>query len=252
MLSKEVATPTRVMATPGTIERQRAASGRRASARIRLNLDVAASTGGEETRALVHDLSASGVLIETDAALSLGSELIVALPEAGDVPAKVVWQSERLFGCRFDRPLRRAALGAAQLRNPLPRDLGLAEQSGEPDATERLSEKLLRLRQERGLSRSEVAARTGVSTPTIWAWEVGKTKPRNSNLLALANALGTTESELRVGRERRIANSADEVENHVGGESDSKRLRSFLDEKRVQVAEMFGVEANKVRIVIEF
>jgi transcriptional regulator with XRE-family HTH domain len=240
------------MARPGTIERQRAADRRRASARIRLNLDVAASARGEETRALIHDLSSSGVLIETDAALSLGSELIVALPEAGDVPAKVVWQSEKLFGCRFDRALGRAALGAAQLRNPLPRDLGLAERSGETAAPQSLPEKLLRLRQERGLSRSEVAARTGVSTPTIWAWEVGKTRPREQNLLALANALGTTESELRAGGERREAHSPDDIESQLGGANESKRLRNFLDEKRVQVAEMFGVEANKVKIVIEF
>src|SRR3546814_11909622 len=51
------------------------------------------------------------------------------------------------------RPLARAALSAAQLRNPLPQDV---DPAGVAADSEMLAGRLLRLRQERGLSRVEI------------------------------------------------------------------------------------------------
>src|SRR3546814_10277212 len=82
--------------------------------------------------------------------------------------ATIVWRSEALAGCRFDRPLARAALSAAQLRNPLPQDV---DPAGVAAGSEMLADRLRRLRQERGLSRVELSNRTGFSKPSIWAWE---------------------------------------------------------------------------------
>src|SRR3546814_5082410 len=62
-----------------------------------------------------------------------------------------------------------------------------------------LAGRLLRLRQERGLSRVELSNRTGFSKPSIWAWESGRTMPRRSNLIALADAFGISERELFAG-----------------------------------------------------
>src|SRR3546814_9635109 len=49
--------------------------------------------------------------------LEVGDELLVDLPEAGEVTAVVAWNSGRLFGCRFEREISQAALSAAQLRS---------------------------------------------------------------------------------------------------------------------------------------
>ena len=79
---------------------------RRSSERFTLNL---VAEGGDESgvgySVLIHNLSASGILIETDAELEVGRRLRIALPEAEEVVATVVWNSEQLFGCRFDAPL---------------------------------------------------------------------------------------------------------------------------------------------------
>jgi hypothetical protein len=69
---------------------------------------------------LIHDLSAAGLLVQTDDPPSVGEKLHVVLPEQGRFPAKVVWSSGGFVGCRFDRPLPRAALSAALLRGVLP------------------------------------------------------------------------------------------------------------------------------------
>src|SRR3546814_2254828 len=92
------------------------------------------------------------MLIETSSDLDIGQRIAVTLPEAPDCTATIVWRSEALAGCRFDRPLARAALSAAQLRNPLPQDV---DPAGVAADSEMLAERLRRLRQERGLSRSE-------------------------------------------------------------------------------------------------
>ena len=246
------------MPIQGTIERQRSPHGRRASARLRLNLEVAGgAVAGEGTKVLIHNLSSTGLLMETEADLAPGNKVVVALPEAGDVAATVVWQSESLFGCRFDQPLGRAALGAAQLRNPLPRDLQPAERLAEPDPHELLPERLLRLREERSLSRAELAARTGMSAPSIWAWETGKTIPRRNSLRALAAAFGLSEPELIGDAEAQAANSSGETKSraqrawtHVA--TSSRQLQDLLDHERKEIADLFGVETDKVKIIVEF
>jgi hypothetical protein len=69
---------------------------------------------------MIHDLSSTGLLVQTDDPPAIGERLHVVLPEQGRFPAKVVWSSGRFVGCKFDRPLPRAALSAALLRGVLP------------------------------------------------------------------------------------------------------------------------------------
>jgi hypothetical protein len=79
--------------------------------------------------ALVHNLSEMGLLIETSDDLTLGEIIQIDLPEACARAAKVVWQSDQLFGCQFEMPIARAAVSAALLRSP-PCDL--AEPAASP------------------------------------------------------------------------------------------------------------------------
>jgi len=51
-------------------------------------------------------------------------------------------------------------------------------------------EVLRRLREERGLTRAELEARSGVDRDTIYAWESGRRTPSARRLAQVARALG--------------------------------------------------------------
>jgi len=186
------------------IEKQQVAGTARGALRMQLRFGVPGSADGiPDMVVIIHNMSATGMLIETASDLAIDQRIIVALPEAPDCAATVVWRSERLAGCRFDRPLSRAVLGAAKLRNPLPPDFDPAAATVDPAETVGsalfLSERLLRLRREHGLSRAALSARTGLSRPSIWAWETGRAVPRQSSLAALAQAFGISAREIVTG-----------------------------------------------------
>nr|WP_272916565.1 helix-turn-helix transcriptional regulator [Tsuneonella aeria] len=129
-----------------------------------------------------------------------------------------------MYGCRFDQPLGAAALAAAQLR-------GEASGTPAPDTLpEDFGQRLHRLRRERGLSLADIANRLGVSKPTVWAWEHGKSRPADRRLSALAEALGVTPGGL---------------------EPSPSGSPEILDGSRRRIAEAYGVEPSRVRIMIE-
>ena len=88
-----------------------------ARGRVRHRLRLPVQAGGAGC-ALVHNLSETGLLIETSDGLELGEVIDVELPETGLRAAKVVWRSEDLFGCQFEQPVPKAAVSAALLRSP--------------------------------------------------------------------------------------------------------------------------------------
>jgi hypothetical protein len=94
-------------------------SDRRASERHFLKLRVPGSTASEAgVVVLIHDLSRTGLLIETSASLAVGANLEIDLPETGLRQAQVVWNSGHYFGCQFREPISRGGLSAALLKNP--------------------------------------------------------------------------------------------------------------------------------------
>ena len=66
----------------------------------------------------IHDISNTGLLLESAAVLAEGQKFDVELPEVGRTRATVVWASARYYGCRFLSPVPKAAISAALLRNP--------------------------------------------------------------------------------------------------------------------------------------
>jgi hypothetical protein len=90
----------------------------RGTGRHKLNLGVCASAGPNVVQVLIHNISASGMLLESSAVLAQQDGIDVDIPEAGTVQASVVWVSDNLYGCQFVQPLSRAALSAAILRSP--------------------------------------------------------------------------------------------------------------------------------------
>ncbi len=92
---------------------------RRGSRRKALRLNVAGGSASRGSASVtVHDLSLTGVLIETSTSLAIGESFELDLPEAGKVQASIVWNSGEFFGCQFEQPISGAALAAALLRSP--------------------------------------------------------------------------------------------------------------------------------------
>lgn len=219
------------MAIPGLLVPEPTAdSGRNAPRRsIRLATE-GLRADGEETLVRLHNISAGGLLLESDLSLAKGEELVIDLPHAGPTAAHVVWRSASLHGCRFDQPLSPAVLSAAELKSAIapPEET----QSAHGPAMGSLGKRLATLRQERGMTLAQVAEQLGVSKPTVWAWEHDRSQPVSSRIGALADTLGVAEAELITGRDISHADAA-------------------IAEARQVVAEAYGCSPQQVRIMID-
>lgn len=204
--------------------------------RRRLLLKTAgALESGARASVLIHDLSETGLLMESATELEITETIDLELPEAGAVKARVVWASGPLYGCSFERPLTSFELGAAQLRgaaDPInlsaaPKPQGVAAIGGET-----FGERLNRLRKLRGMTQGDLAARLGVSKPTVWAWEQDRARPIEDRLVPIAEALGVDVAELRPSRT-------------IAG------LPELIARCREQIAEAVETTPEKVKIMIE-
>lgn len=93
------------------------AGNRRSSPRRTLRLE--STLAGESDAVTIHDISSTGLLLETGASLAEGQKFNVDLPEIGVTQATVIWASARYFGCRFKASVPKAAISAALLRSPI-------------------------------------------------------------------------------------------------------------------------------------
>ena len=110
------------------------AQDQRSGMRRKLRLEASGSTAADKaTQVLIHDLSQTGILIQTEAQLSAGEAIQVELPYGGAWDATVVWSSDGLFGCEFERPIPKAAISAALLKAPV---YGSAGDDTDPPARE--------------------------------------------------------------------------------------------------------------------
>ncbi len=221
---------------------------KRGTTRHQMRLRVRGAPGsGEATDVLIHNLSATGMLLESSAELKVGDEINVELPEAESSLAKVMWTSGQFFGCAFDRPLSAAAVSAAQLRSEPAIE---TSQTGEAvgfegsGAEETFGARLQRLRRERGLTLVEFARRAKVSRPTVWSWEADRSTPRRSKTKILLEVLGVAEEEL-------FGTSGTAQTPRPQGEGSGQALRRAIGEAKVRVAELAGTSPEKVRLIIE-
>ena len=95
-------------------------ANRRTSARRTLRLQARGNIASQASADVtIHDLSLTGLLIETSASLAADERIDVDVPELGLTEAQVVWSSGRFFGCKFKRPIPPAALSSAILKSPV-------------------------------------------------------------------------------------------------------------------------------------
>jgi transcriptional regulator with XRE-family HTH domain len=225
-----------MMAIAAHFEEAEAAAGRPREPRRKLQLEArGAMPSGAASSVVIHDISATGLLIESPVVLAIDERIGIELPHAGATWAKVVWLSGKLFGCQFDAPISPAALSAAQLRSAVGQQVDIAPHRPLPhevgqDAS--FGARIERLRKARGISQAHIASRLGVSKPTVWAWEHGKARPVGSRIAALAEVLGVA--------------SADLVSAPGASEVDDLIARS-----RDQIAAAVGTSPEKVRIWVE-
>lgn len=233
------------MAIKAHLDQPTTGDSQRSAPRRALRLETSGlAPDGEETNVTIHNISAAGLLIETELDLATGEELALDLPLAGIVTASVVWRSEHLYGCAFERTIGPAALAAAQLQGFAP---GMPSQpltAAAPSPStgpmlstaqgEALGTRLSRFRREAGLTLAEVAATLGVSKPTVWAWEKGKARPLPERLDAIAAALGVAPETLA-----------------ASDTGPSGPLDSVIADCRARIAEASGTDPQAVRIMIE-
>lgn len=103
------------MSTTALVTPPPVAENRRYSFRRSLRLGSVLSNSGVEI--VIHDISTTGMLIETSQELSTGETLIIDLPERGETPATVTWNSGQYFGCQFELSIPAATVSAALLRS---------------------------------------------------------------------------------------------------------------------------------------
>jgi len=220
------------MAIAAHLEESAKSSGKSREPRRTIRLEtLGASASGDTSAVTVHNISASGLLIESDQSLAVGESLAIDLPHAESTAAAVVWASGRLHGCQFSKPVSGAVLSAAELQSAVGQEL---EPGGHDEAGQRESfgARLQRLRKEQGYPLSRIASELGVSKPTVWAWEQGRARPVKGRIEALANVLGVSGRELLSGQ-------------------DETGLEDLLTRSREHIADVFGVTAENVRIMIE-
>jgi transcriptional regulator with XRE-family HTH domain len=215
------------------LDDQEPQGGKRRNTRRNLRLQtqgISAARGATEV--LIHNISASGLLLESQNALAPGEEIVIELPHAGTTAARVVWASGRLYGCEFDVALSAGALSAVELRSTVSRDIASPDKQLASPPAEDFGHRLKQLRKAKGLTQAQMASQLGVSMPAICAWETGKARPRDARMKALATALGIPMSELF-------------------GPDVPEMLEDLLARSREQIARVVGTTPDKIRIMIE-
>ncbi|WP_428630718.1 helix-turn-helix domain-containing protein [Sphingopyxis sp.] len=220
------------MAIPAFIEKAAPSDGKARSARRKLRLKLqGTNASGGDFNVSVHNISATGLLLEGEAALALGDAIDIVLPHAGATRAKVIWASDALYGCQFDTPISSATLSAAQLRALVGENRDEVVAPSEP-AIESFGNRLHRLRTAKRLTQVQIAAELDVSEQSISAWEQDKARPKAGRVKALATLLDVEITELL-------------------GIDEANSLRNVVERAKAQVAEAAAVSTDNVKIIIE-
>lgn len=143
-------------------------------------------SGGHRIAVLLHNLSTTGVLIESRYDLGAGERMEVCFAEQNSEIGTITWTGSGLFGCQFSQPV-----GAPLVEGVLTSEFRDTDDNRvRTPVGETFGAKLQRLRTTRGLSQAEVAETLGLSAVAISNWESDRSFPRQHRLEDLAKALG--------------------------------------------------------------
>jgi len=204
-------------------------------ARHRLLLPVRVGSPAAHYDAIALDISSDGCLIEMRHEFEVGDAVDIELPSSGEpcFDATVVWTSDGIFGCQFKTQLPLPIVDDCRLRGaPL-----LIGSKLDDESFEQLAVAIESLRRRCGLSATELARRIGVSRPTLWSWETGKTRPSQANLVKLREAL----SVIRPG-----------TPDGVGRNHSAQELEKVIASHRQGIAKETGIDEDRIDITIRF
>ena len=91
---------------------------KRDAVRRTLQLKVAAKSASDLPSVVIHNLSTTGLQIETTEKLKIGDRFDVELPHSGATEVGVVWATDNFFGCEFVKPISPGTVSAALLSSP--------------------------------------------------------------------------------------------------------------------------------------
>jgi transcriptional regulator with XRE-family HTH domain len=103
---------------------------------------------------------------------------------------------------------------------------------------ESIGKRVERVREERGISASELARLVGVTPTAVWNWEKNGTRPRQDALSTLAKVLG-------VSKEFLISGGAQESEN-------TDTVAKIIDNAKAQIARLTGLSPDRVKLHVQF
>lgn len=212
----------------------------RQRSRHRLVLPARIELGSETLEAIVLDISSDGCLVEMQTAVRPGTALTIIVPQLGQLgfAAEVVWEGAAIFGCQFQSPLPAPLVDEARLRGaPLHARFDL-----DADAVDQLAVAIGSARRRAGLSATELARRTGVSRPTLWSWETGKSRPSPDNLLKLKEALAISQE----------ANSPFPDAAPGQGDHATGPIDKIVERHRKALASELGVDSEQIQIKLVF
>ena len=106
----------------------------------------------------------------------------------------------------------------------------------------RIGRRIRRLREQMGISKSEFARRLRVTPTAVHNWEENGVMPRFETLIAMEKVLEVDIMEL-------ISKREDEAE-QTEQELDPATREDRLEQLKRQIADLFGVAAKNVEIVI--
>lgn len=222
------------MVIQAQLNRRRQSRDQRSDVRRKMRLSAAGKTGAGQSEVLIHDLSTTGLLLQTDVALAVGEVIEVALPRTGVREIEIAWSSGSFFGCRFLQPVSPAAVGAALLQSVPDRSVPLDSPEQSPPGPAGFGERLAALRLGSGWTIETVAERLGVSRQAVWYWETGQRLPRAEHFKRIAEVFAVKEQDLL-----RAASAA------------APDQQGLINDLRREVARHNGVAEASVRIVIE-
>lgn len=212
--------------------------------KLAAKLADAASDGQD---ALILNISATGVLLQTTLHLAVDEVVRIDLAAAGHHAAKVVWTIDRMVGCQFLDPLPKASLSAALLQGEALsthfRDPPVTQPRMGPSAGNKkpLGQSIALARKATGMTQGDLGQIIGVSTTTVCKWEQGHVSPRAKALARLESCLG----DLNHTRHS-IGNAGPQ-----GNGDQNAGIGSVLNECKVTIATALGLRPETIRLKLE-
>lgn len=89
----------------------------RGSARRKISLTAGVANFSDQSWAIIHDLSETGLKLTSDTTFEKDETIIVELPLIGATEARIVWSDRNSFGAEFVEPVSKGTVSAALLQS---------------------------------------------------------------------------------------------------------------------------------------